>query len=116
MKATMKSFSFFATFLWALSLGQPAARAAGDSFAVKSVGGGSAVLSGDTAGLKAGDTLYYARSPFKFNVTEVKGAQVTIALPASHDLKTDSVLLRSPNPSIQKNMETEAKLKRALED
>ncbi|RZA08062.1 MAG: hypothetical protein EOP11_05975 [Proteobacteria bacterium] len=112
----MKSFSFFASFLLALCLTTLPARAAGDSFSVKSVAGGTAMLSGDTAGLKAGDTLYYARSPFKFNVTDVKAGQVTIALPASHDLKVDSVLLRSSNQSIQKNMDTEAKLKRALED
>jgi hypothetical protein len=108
----MKTLGFLAILILAL----PAAFAAADNFVVKSVSGGSAVLSGDAKGLKAGDSLYYSRSPFRFTVTDVKGSQVTIALPASHDLKPDTVLLRNANDSIQKNMETEMKLKRALED
>jgi hypothetical protein len=108
----MKTLGFLALLILCL----PRAFANGDSFVVKSVGNGSAVVSGEAKGLKAGDSLYYARSPFRFTVTEVKGSQITIALPSSHDLKPDTMLLRSSNESIQKNMETEMKLKRALED
>lgn len=108
----MKALGFLAVLILAL----PAAFAAGDTFVVKSVEGGTAVLSGDAKGLRAGDTLFYARSPFRFTVSDVKGSQVTISLPASHDLKPDVVLLRAPSDAIQKNMQTEQKLKRALED
>jgi hypothetical protein len=108
----MKTIGFLALLILAL----PAAFAAADSFVVKSVAGGSAVLSGDASGLKAGDVLYYARSPFRFTVTDVKPAQVTIAVPGNSDLKPDAVLLRSANSVIQNNMETEQTLKRALED
>lgn len=87
-----------------------------DSFTVTAVEGTSARLSGDSKGLKAGDTLYFARSPFKFTVAEVRGQEIILTLPERHGLSPGSVLLRAPDETIRKNMETEAKLKRALED
>lgn len=89
---------------------------AGDSFAVKAVEASQATLEGTPEDLKVGDTLYFTRSPFKFTVTGIKGNQVTVALPPSHSLTVGAALLRYSNDNIKKNMQTESKLKQALED
>lgn len=87
-----------------------------DVFNVKSVQGRQAVVTGKIKDLKSGDVLYFARSPFRFTVTEVKGNDVTIALPDSHDLHEGSSVIRFPTDAIKKNIATESKLKQALED
>ena len=110
--------------LLALLLASPAAMASGvfgnnkmdDSFSVVSVENGQATLTGTPKSLKAGDTLYFIRSPFQFKVTEVKGDKVTVALPDRHDLAKGAALLRFPTEPIKKGIDTEAKLKRALEE
>ncbi len=87
-----------------------------DVFTVKSIEGKSAVTEGSPKSLKAGDTLYFARSPFKFSVTAVKGNQVTIALPDSHDLAVGQTLMRNITEQVKKSLDTESRLKQALEE
>jgi|GEM_PF-4971915 len=87
-----------------------------DMFTIKSIEGKSAVTEGTPKGIKAGDTLYFARSPFKFSVTAVKGNQVTIALPDSHDLAVGQTLMRNITEQVKKSLETEGRLKQALEE
>lgn len=87
-----------------------------DTFAIKTLDAKQAVLEGTPKGLKAGDLLYSNKSPFKFTVTEVKGNTVTVAIPERHELKADMSLLRLPTDPIKKAIDTEAKLKQALED
>jgi len=89
---------------------------ADDSFAIKSVAGSQAVTQGNPKDLKAGDILYSNKSPFKFTVSEVKGSTVTVALPERHELKVGMALLRMPTDPIKKAIDTEERLKRALED
>jgi hypothetical protein len=83
---------------------------------VKTVDGQKATLEGKTDGLKAGDQLYFARSPFHFTITEVKGEKITITLPGNHDVKVGNTMLRTPTPSMKKAIDTEDRLKKALED
>lgn len=87
-----------------------------DSFRVKEIKGQHAVVEGKIASLKAGDYLYFSRSPFKFSVESISGSLVTIKLPASHDLGIGQGLVRYPTEAMQKAIETEKKLKNALED
>jgi len=87
-----------------------------DLFTVKSISGKSAVTEGAARSLKEGDLLYFARSPFKFKVTAVKGNQVTVALPDSHDLAVGQNLMRNQTEQAKKALETESRLKQALED
>ena len=110
--------------LFALLAQMPLAMAGGifgnnkieDSFPVKSIEGNQAVLSGAPNGLKAGDKLYFNRSPFRFTVTAVEGNKITVALPDKNDLKVGNALLRHSNPQIDKSISTEERLKKALED
>lgn len=87
-----------------------------DVFNVEEIKGKQAILEGKPKDLKAGDKLYFARSPFQFTVESVSGTKVTIALPEKHDLTTDNSLVRNPTPSIKKSIATESKLKQALEE
>jgi len=87
-----------------------------DSFAVKAIDGRSATVEGASKDLKAGDTLYYNRSPFHFIISEVKGQQITIELPEKHELAVGRALLRFPTDAIKKSIETEARLKRVFEE
>ncbi len=87
-----------------------------DLFTVKSLDGKQATLDGKAKGLKEGDTLYFARSPYKFSVTAVSGNQVTIALPEKHDLATGATLMRNSTEQVLKAIDTESKLKKALEE
>ncbi|MGZ3651096.1 MAG: hypothetical protein ACXVB9_20770 [Bdellovibrionota bacterium] len=87
-----------------------------DMFTVKKIEGKQATLEGASKGLKAGDLLYFARSPFKFTVTGVAGNQITIALPEKQDLAVGNNLMRKENDQVKKAIETESKLKQALEE
>lgn len=87
-----------------------------DLFTVKSVTGKAAIAEGKPNGLKEGDTLYFVRSPYKFTVSDVKGNLVTVTLPAEHDLAVGQTLTRNPNEQMKKNIETENRLKQALEE
>jgi hypothetical protein len=87
-----------------------------DMFNVIEIKGKQAFLEGKTKGLKAGDSLYFARSPFQFKIEAVTGNKVTIALPDKHDLTATNALIRNPTPSILKSIATENKLKQALEE
>ena len=87
-----------------------------DMFVVKSIAGKSAVTEGTAKGLKEGDILYFARSPFKFTVTAVKGNQVTVALPDNHDLAVGQSLMRNLTEQVKKSLDTESRLKQALEE
>jgi len=89
---------------------------ADDVFAVKQLDGKQLVVEGAAKNLKAGDTLYSQKSPFKFTVTEVKGNTITLSLPDRHELKEGMSLLRMPTDPIKKALDTEAKLKQALEE
>jgi hypothetical protein len=110
--------------LLALFLHMPMAMAGGifgnnkieDSFSVKSVEGNQAVVTGKPAGLKVGDYLYFNRSPFRFQVTAIEGEKVTVALPERHELKPGFALLRNANDQIKKSIDTESRLKKALEE
>jgi hypothetical protein len=87
-----------------------------DSFSVKSVEGNKAVVTGKPQGLKVGDYLYFNRSPFRFQVTAIDADKVTVALPDRHDLKPGFALLRNANDQIKKSIDTETRLKKALEE
>lgn len=87
-----------------------------DSFAVKSIKGQQAIVEGKVKNLKAGDLLYFSRSPFKFTIESIAGNQITVAIPAVSDLKVGQGLVRNPTESILKSIDTEKKLKNALED
>lgn len=87
-----------------------------DLFTVKSLSEGSAVTEGQVKGLKEGDSLYFARSPFKFKVTAIKGKQVTVELPAKHDLAVGQNLMRNLTDQTRKAMDTEKRLKQALDE
>lgn len=87
-----------------------------DVFTVKSMEGKQAKLEGTPKGLKAGDTLYFARSPFKFTVTAVSGNQVTIALPGTQDLAVGNTLMRKEPDTVKKALDTEGRLKQALDE
>lgn len=87
-----------------------------DVFTVKSIEGQTATVEGKANGLKAGDQLYFARSPFHFTVTDVKGDKITISLPTRHDLSLGNTLIRTPTPAMKKAIDTEDRLKKALED
>lgn len=87
-----------------------------DLFTVKSITGKSALTEGKANGLKEGDTVYFARSPYKFSVTAVKGNQVTIALPDGHDVAVGQTFMRNQTEAVKKALETENRLKQALEE
>lgn len=87
-----------------------------DVFTVRKIEGKRAVTEGAPEGLKEGDSLYFARSPFKFTVVSVEGSQVTVALPDKSDLKVGQTLIRNPNDQIKKALNTEKRLKQALEE
>lgn len=87
-----------------------------DLFTVKSVASTTAIAEGKPKNLKEGDELYFVRSPYKFTITSVKGNLVTVSLPAEHDLAAGQTLTRNPNAQMKKNIETENRLKQALED
>lgn len=86
-----------------------------DMLTVKLVNGQSATLEGKP-GLKAGDKVYFARSPFQFSVTNVTGNLVTIALPSGNDVAVGQTMVREPTQAMKKAMNTEEKLKKALEE
>lgn len=86
-----------------------------DTFNVKTIEGSKAVAEGTVKDLKAGDSLYFVKNPFKVTVTEVKGKEVTVQLPEGHDLKLGMSLLRFPTEPIKKALDTVTKLK-ALEE
>jgi hypothetical protein len=88
----------------------------GDSLPVVAVNGTKATAHGEARGLLVGDFLYFPRSPFKFPITAVKGQEVDVAIPAGYDLMVGAQLLRTPNDRVQSNMQTEQKLKHAIED
>lgn len=87
-----------------------------DMFTIKQVDGAQATLEGKPLGLKAGDKLYFARSPFNFSVQSVTGNQVVIALPAGHDVAVGQTMVRNPTDAMKKAMDTENRLKKALEE
>lgn len=87
-----------------------------DDFTVKTLDGKTATLEGQAKTLKEGDLLYFVRSPYNFTITAVKGNTVTIALPEKQDLKVGNVLSRKETDQIKKAIETEKKLKQALEE
>ena len=107
--------------LWGILLAfHPEGRAANntidDLFTVKRLEAKEAELEGSPKGLKAGDPLYFARSPFKFTVTAVSGKKVTIALPEKHDLSVGNTLMRHLTDTVIKSLDTEIRIKQALEE
>jgi hypothetical protein len=87
-----------------------------DLFTVKKLEAQQASLEGESRGLKEGDLLYFARSPYRFKVLSVKGNQVKIALPERTDLAVGQNLMRNPTDGIKKAIDTEKRLKQALEE
>lgn len=87
-----------------------------DMFNVKEVNGKTAIAEGKVKSLKAGDKIYFVRSPFVFNITAVKGNQITVEVPANSDLAAGMSLVRNPTDAIKKGIDTEAKLKQALQE
>ena len=87
-----------------------------DMFSVKSIDEKEAVLEGNPKNLKEGDLLYFVRSPFKFPVTSVKGNKVTVSLPRGNDLAKGNTLMRHPTEQVKKALDTESRLKQALEE
>ncbi|MGZ3694599.1 MAG: hypothetical protein ACXWQO_10490 [Bdellovibrionota bacterium] len=102
----------------ALFLGTLTAHASNieDMLTVKQVQGQTATLEGKMTGLKAGDKVYFARSPFQFTVTAVTGNTATIALPTGSDVAANQTMIRQPTDAMKKAMNTEDKLKKALEE
>lgn len=93
-----------------------AGNAPDDLFTVKKIAAKQATLEGAAKALKKGDTLYFARSPFKFTVTEAAGTKVTIALPEKHDLSLGDNLIRNLTDEIKRAISTETRLKQALDE
>jgi hypothetical protein len=87
-----------------------------DLLTVKKLEGKQAILEGSSEGLKAGDSVYFARSPYHFTVTAVQGGQVTIALPEKNDLAVGNTLMRHENDQVKRAIDTERRLKQALEE
>ena len=87
-----------------------------DTFTITKMEDKQAVLTGTPKELKAGDLLYFARSPYRFTVSAIEGSNVTIVLPEKHDLKVGSILVRKPNAQMKKSLDTEGRLKQALEE
>lgn len=87
-----------------------------DLFTVKKIEGKQATVEGKAKGLKEGDSLYFARAPYKFTVTAVKGDQVTIALPDTHDLAVGQALMRNMTDVVKRYLNTEKRLKQAMEE
>jgi len=87
-----------------------------DLFTVKKIEAKQATLEGQAKTLKEGDTLYFARSPYKFTITSVKGNVVTIALPDGHDLAVGQNLMRNITGHVKQALDTEKRLKQALEE
>jgi hypothetical protein len=87
-----------------------------DIFTVKKVDAKDATAEGTPKDLKVGDMLYFARSPYQFRVLEVKGNMVRIALPDKQDLAVGNTLMRKDNDQIKKGIDTEKKLKQALDE
>ena len=87
-----------------------------DVFTVKKIAGKEATLEGDVKNLKAGDTLFFNRSPFRFKVTAAAGNQVTIALPEKQDLAVGNSLVRKETDAMKKASDTEGRLKQALDE
>jgi hypothetical protein len=87
-----------------------------DVFKVTKLEGKEATTEGTPKDLKAGDWLYFARSPFKFKVTAVTGNKVTIALPEKHDLGIGQTLVRKETDAMKKAIDTEGRLKQALDE
>ncbi len=87
-----------------------------DLFEIKKIEGKQATLEGHPKALKIGDILYFARSPFKFTITAVKGNQVTIALPEKNDLAVGQNLMRNATEQVRHALDTEKRLKQALEE
>lgn len=115
----MKKFCLFLALLTNTALGAQSpfgGNRVDDLFSVKSVDGRQAILQGKAQALKTGDLLYFTRSPFKFTVSEIRGGEIVIALPESHDLSVGNTLMRSPTDAVKKNLNTESKLKQALEE
>lgn len=87
-----------------------------DFFPVKEITGSHAVVEGKVMSLKAGQYLYFNRSPFRFLIESVSGNRITVKLPASHDLKVGQGLVRNATDAMKKAMDTEKRLKSALEE
>ena len=87
-----------------------------DLLDVKSVQGRQAIVRGKTGGLKAGDHVYFVRSPYQFVVESVKGDEAIITLPATHDVSVGNAFLKRPTDMVKKAMEQERRLKSALEE
>jgi hypothetical protein len=79
-----------------------------DIFTVKKIENGEATLEGTPKTLKAGDKLYFVRSPFQFSVKSVK---VIITLPSAADLEVGNTLMRKPNDQIKNGIRGEQQLK-----
>ena len=87
-----------------------------DLLSVKKLDAKQATLEGSTKGLKEGDSVYFVRSPFKFTVTSVTGNTATIALPEKHSLAVGNTLMRKEDNQVKKALDTENRLKQALEE
>lgn len=83
---------------------------------VKQVQGQQATLEGKVSGLKAGDKVYFARSPFEFQVVSVTGNLATVSLPANSDVAAGQTMVLKPTDAMKKAMDTESRLKKALEE
>jgi hypothetical protein len=117
MEVSMRPI-FVSLFLALLAL-VPTAKAdntLNDVFTVTAVNGAQATLTGKVESVKAGDSLYFIRSPFKFKVLSAGTNSVVIELPPSSDVVVSNTMVRNPTPTIKKALETESKLKSALSD
>lgn len=105
------------TILLGLFLSLPAlAGGIEEMLTVKQVQGQQATLEGKVGSLKAGDKVYFARSPFEFSVASVSGTQATINLPANSDVGVGNTMVLKPTDAMKKAMDTESRLKKALEE
>ncbi|MCO5143268.1 MAG: hypothetical protein M9962_09290 [Oligoflexia bacterium] len=85
-------------------------------FVATDVNSSEIIVSGKSDGLKAGDSLYHSVSPFRFTIRDIKGDRVSLEVPSSHSVKVGDAFLKSPSANIQKGIETQQKLMKALED
>ena len=87
-----------------------------DTFTVTKIESGLAYADGISNNLKAGDYLYFARSPYKFSIKSVTEKQIVVILPAKNDVKVGNTLIRNSTDFIKKALDTELKVNSALEE
>lgn len=87
-----------------------------DLFEITSIGEKEAIATGETKGLHVNDSVYFSRSPYKFTITSIEGNKIRVALPGKSDIAVGQTLFRNINDQIKKSIDTEKRLKQAVDE